>query len=94
LPSLKKVAGSVSVASTTDIEDFCKFFDDAAGSIIEGEEECKSEFEDAVAGGDTTGDSSGGSSDSSDDEGDGAGMVSVNTAFMGLAILLGIAQLL
>lgn len=93
LPSLKKVAGSVSVLSTTDIEDFCKFFDDAAGSIIEGEETCKSEFEDAVAGGDTTGDGSGGSSDSSD-EGDGAGMVSANTAFMGLAVLLGIAQLL
>jgi len=93
LPALEKVEGSVSVKSSTDIEDFCGFFDDAKKKdTIQGESECSSNADDAIEGGDTTGD--GGDSDSDKDDKDAAGIVSVNTALLGLVAMAGIAQLL
>ncbi|UNI20782.1 cell wall protein Ecm33 [Purpureocillium takamizusanense] len=91
LPKLKDVKGSVTVTSTTDISSFCKFFDDAkASSNIRGKESCKSNNKNANSGDSTGGDSAGGNKTKED----AAGVISVNTAMLGLVGFAGIAQLL
>lgn len=100
MPSLSDVRGSANVSSTTDIEDFCKFFDDAASNNqIQGESNCDSENEEALEGGQSDSDddsSSGGGSNGSgndDDEGS-AGFLGVNFVVLGLSLVAGVAQLL
>jgi hypothetical protein len=103
LPELKDVKGSSIVSSTTDIKDFCEFFEDAKSKgDIQGEAECTFNNKDALKG-DTDGgekaDGSGSSDDSSDDSGssdedDAAGILNVNMAVLGLALVFGVAQLL
>lgn len=102
MPELKDVRGSVNVTSTTDISDFCDFFDEAGkDGRIRGEESCKSENENALEGGEggsENGGSSGGSgndnSSGSDNEEGAAGIFGVNFAVLGLALVAGVAQLL
>lgn len=93
LPKLNDVLGTVTVTSTTDISDFCKFFDDASDDDkIQGKEKCTSNNKKALEGGDG-GDESTGSSGSDDDDTDAAGIVNVNMAMLGLAAFAGLAQL-
>lgn len=94
MSELKDVKGSVSVSSTTDISDFCDFFDEAkSDGRIQGEEECTSENEDALEGGEGGTESDGSGSGGNDDEG-AAGSLGINFAVLGLAFVAGIAQLL
>lgn len=93
LPSLKDVKGSVTVTSTTDISDFCQFFDDLeSDGAIQGGTECTSNNQKANEGGDE-GEASRSGSDGGDDEEDAAGIVSVNMALLGLAGVAAVAQL-
>lgn len=103
MPALKDVKGSVNVTSTTDISDFCDFFDEAAeDGRIQGEASCKSDNADALEGGEggeENGSSGGGNDDSDSDSSEGdddsaAGVFSVNFAVLGLALVAGVAQLL
>ncbi|KYK60455.1 ECM33-like protein [Drechmeria coniospora] len=88
MDKLNDVKGSATVTSTTDISSFCKFFDDLKSSgAIQGKESCTSNNKDA-----NSGDSTGGQSNS--DKQDGAGIVGVNMAVLGLAVLAGLAQVL
>lgn len=95
LPKLDTVSGSVTVTSTTDISDFCDFFDSAKDDgKIDGDEKCTSNNDDALEGGDGGDENSGSSGDSSsDDDEDAAGIVTVNMAMLGLAAFAGLAQL-
>lgn len=93
LPALKDVKGSVTVTSTTDISDFCDFFDGLKkDGAIQGAEKCSSNNTKANEGG-NGGDSNGGS-DSSDDNADAAGIFSVNMVLLGLAGVVALAQVL
>lgn len=98
MPALDDVKGSANVSSTTDIEDFCQFFDDAeADGRIQGKSNCDSENDDALEGGNNGGSGSGGSGGSSDDSEDdegSAGLLGVNFVVLGLSLVAGIAQLL
>jgi hypothetical protein len=92
LPSLEDVVGSVNVSSTTDIEEFCEVFNEAANDgRIQGQSNCDSENEDALEGGNNGG--SGGSGGDDDDEGS-AGLLGVNFVVLGLSLVAGVAQLL
>jgi hypothetical protein len=95
LPKLNHVTGAATATSTTDISDFCDFFDKAkSDGDIDGEEKCTSNNKKALSGGDGGDSGSGGDDSSSSDDDDGAaGMVSVNVAMLGLAAMAGIAQL-
>lgn len=93
LPKLNDVSGSVNVSSTTDIKDFCGFFDDAKDDgSIRGEEKCTSNNKEANEGGAEGGENADGSS--GDNAEDAAGIISVNSALLGLAAIAGLAQLL
>lgn len=100
LPELESVIGGVTVSSTTDIEAFCKFFDDAkADNKIDGDETCSWNNPEANSGGDggeESDGSTGGSGSGSDGEdgGSAAGTVGVSMAMLGLAVFAGVAQLL
>jgi hypothetical protein len=96
LPSLKDVRGASNVTSTTDIADFCEFFDKAADDdILQGEAKCTSNNKDALEGSDGGEENSGsGSGSSSDDDDDAAGIINVNMAVLSLAVVFGVAQLL
>lgn len=99
MPALEDVQGSANVSSTTDIEDFCKFFDDAeSDGRIRGKSNCESENEEALEGDNSDSDSgSSGGDDSgeeeSTDEGS-AGLLGVNFVVLGLSLVAGVAQLL
>ncbi|SPJ82141.1 related to sporulation-specific gene SPS2 [Fusarium torulosum] len=95
LPKLDQVSGSVVVTSTTDIKDFCKFFNDLkAEKKIDGKNQCTSNNKKANEGKDG-GEETGGSSSSSDQNKDdsAAGMTSVNMAVLALAGVAAVAQL-
>jgi hypothetical protein len=100
MPKLKLVNGTVKVSSTTDIESFCKFFDDASDDkMILGEEKCTWDNEKANEGNvdaGTSKDGPGSSKDDSkseDDEG-AAGSLRASFAMLGLALVAGLTQLL
>lgn len=96
MPALDDVKGSANVSSTTDIAEFCQFFDDAEDDgRIQGKSNCDSENEEALEGGNngSSGNGSGDSDDSDDDEGS-AGLLGVNFVVLGLSLVAGIAQLL
>lgn len=96
LPKLEQVSGSVQVSSTTDIEDFCKFFDDLKkDKSIDGEEKCSFNNKKANEGkdGGETRDGSSSNSDESEDEDNAAGFVNVNMAVLALVGVAAIAQL-
>ncbi|KAI1013080.1 hypothetical protein LB503_001803 [Fusarium chuoi] len=95
LPKLDQVSGSVVVSSTTDIKEFCDYFDELKkDKKIDGEEKCTSNNKEANEGKDG-GEESDGSSESSnsDDKEDAAGIVSVNMAVLALAGVAAVAQL-
>ncbi|KEY71981.1 hypothetical protein S7711_00001 [Stachybotrys chartarum IBT 7711] len=97
IPELSLVTGGVNVTSSTDIEEFCEFFDDAKSrGDIRGEEECTSEDPDAIGEEADGGSGSGSGSDDDDDEDaeDAAGIVGVNMAVLTVAVLAGLTQLL
>lgn len=81
----------MTVSSTTDISDFCDFFNDAKSKDkIQGKSSCTSNNKKANEGG-----SGGDSNTGGDKDGDNAaGSLGVNMAVLGLAIFAGIAQLL
>lgn len=100
MPDLKDVKGSSNVTSTTDIKSFCEFFEEAKSKgDIQGQAKCTFNNKDALKG-DTdggqqaNGSDSSGSSGSSDDKDDAAGLLNVNMAVLGLALVFGVAQLL
>ncbi|GJN70945.1 ECM33-like protein [Purpureocillium lilacinum] len=91
LGKLTDVKGSATVTSTTDISDFCNFFDKLkSDGKIRGKESCKSNNKNANSGDSTGGDSAGGNKTKED----AAGVIGVNTAMLGLVGFAGIAQLL
>lgn len=93
LPKIDRVKGAALVTSTTDIGDFCKYFDKLkSNNKIAGKESCTSNNKDAVTGG--KGGNNANSTDSNDDKKDAAGSVNVNFAVLGLALVAGAAQLL
>jgi hypothetical protein len=99
MPKLNRVSGTAEVSTTSTKEDFCKFFEKADDDgVIRGGADCTFDNEDANEGGETEGgrktDGSSSSNDDSKDEEDAAGIVGVNTALVGLALIAGIAQLL
>ncbi|KAI6784360.1 GPI-anchored cell wall organization protein Ecm33 [Emericellopsis cladophorae] len=99
MPELNRVSGTADVSTTSTEEDFCKFFEKADDDgVIRGGADCTFDNEDANQGGETEGgrktDGSSSSGDDSGDNEDAAGIVGVNTALMGLALIAGVAQLL
>lgn len=94
MPKLDSVDGTAELATTSKNETFCNFWEDNADKV-RADVDCKFDNEDANEGGETEGGrSASGSSGSSDDEEDAAGIVGVNTALVGLALVAGVAQLL
>merc|ERR1712000_425525 len=94
MPNLDSVKGTAELATTSQNDTFCNFWEDNSDKIS-GETDCKFDNEDANQGGETEGGrSASGSGSGSDDDEDAAGIVGVNTALMGLAFIAGIAQLL
>lgn len=101
LPALKLVNGTVTVTSSTDIKEFCEFFDKAAeDDIILGKTTCSWDNPNANKQGSenegtTNSDSNGSSGNGSDDDGEGAaGTVRASMAMLGLAFVAGLTQLL
>ena len=87
-PKLDSIKGSANATSTTNISDFCTFFDNLKRQKkILGKELCTSNNANA-----NTGDGSGGQSNS--DRTDAAAGVGVNMAMLVLAVGAGIAQIL
>lgn len=96
MPSLDTVSGTAEISTSAKNEDgekFCKFFDDNEDKI-EGKVDCSYDNENALDGGESEGGQSSSGGSSSDDDEDAAGMVSVNTALVGLGLLAAFAQLL
>ncbi|KAL7949581.1 cell wall protein [Trichoderma barbatum] len=99
LPSLKDVKGGVTVYSTTDISEFCGYFNSAKSKkIIQGQESCKSNVKAANEGGSdgdsTTSNGKGsGNSDSDSDKDNSVSALSINTVLLGVSVLAGMAQL-
>jgi hypothetical protein len=97
LPSLEEIKGTADVTSTTDIQEFCDYFQDLKDNgNVDGGSDCTSNNEDALEGGEggeTDTGSTSGNSDDEDDDGAAAGL-SVNMAVLGLAVVAGLAQLL
>lgn len=92
-PKLDTVRGTSKVSSTTDEDQVCDFFEGRAkdDNVIEAENECTFKNDQANEGGDTDGGSKTGGSSGDDDSA--AGIVSMNSAMLGLALIAGIAQL-
>lgn len=99
LPKIDNLRGLVTITSSTDISDFCKFFNDAKdkGIISTKASKCTFNNEKANEGsedGDTTSESDdGNSNDNNDDDEGAAGIVGVNMAMLGLAAFVGAALL-
>lgn len=94
LPKLDTVSGTVVVTSTTDIKEFCQFFDDLKDDgKIEGKEQCTWNNPEANEGGDK-GESGSKSGSGSKDEEDAAGILNVNMASLAAVGLFAVAQLL
>lgn len=94
LPSLDNVDGVAAVSTSSKDESVCAFFDGAKeDNKIEGKNNCKYDNENALEGGESEGGQTSNGSGGGGDE-DAAGMVSVNSALLGLALIAGIAQLL
>ncbi|KAG5998722.1 hypothetical protein E4U52_005684 [Claviceps spartinae] len=92
IPKLDDISGSVTVTSTTDISEFCGFFDGLkTKGLIRGKESCTSNNAKANEGG--SGGTSGGKKSSDDGESAATG-VSVSTAMLCVAAMAGLAQLL
>jgi hypothetical protein len=94
LPKLDQVSGSVVVSSTTDIEEFCKYFDDLkSDGKIDGKESCT--FNKKANEGEDGGEESdgSGSSQSNEDDDSAAGSVSINMAVLALAGVAALAQI-
>lgn len=99
MPKLDTIPGTADVSTTAKDnigEKFCKWFDDAdSDGKIKGGADCNYDNENALEGGETEGGQTGSSGSKKDDDNeDAAGMVSVNSALVGLALFAGIAQLL
>lgn len=93
MPSLEDVQGSSSVASSTDIEDFCAFFEEAkSDGRIRGVSDCTSDEPDAA----TDEGGKGGSKNNNDNEDDdnAAGINTASMTVVALAAIVGLAQLL
>ncbi|KAG5985349.1 hypothetical protein E4U55_004573 [Claviceps digitariae] len=91
IPKLDDISGSVTVTSTTDISEFCGFFDGLKQKgLIRGKESCTSNNTKANEGG--SGGTSGGKKSSDDDSA--AMSVGVSSVVLGLALIAGFAQLL
>ncbi|KAG6004864.1 hypothetical protein E4U54_000453 [Claviceps lovelessii] len=91
IPKLDDISGSVTVTSTTDISEFCGFFDGLkTKGLIRGKESCTSNNAKANEGG--SGGTSGGKKTSDDDSA--AMSLGVSSAMLGLAVVAGLAQLL
>lgn len=94
LPDLNDVKGSVVVSSTTDISDFCDFFDKLqSNDAIQGDMTCTSNNKKANSGGDGGESTRGNSSSSSDDKEDAAGSTTASMTLLSLAGLAALAQL-
>jgi hypothetical protein len=95
LPKLDQVSGSVVVSSTTDIEEFCKYFDDLKDDgKIDGTKKCTFNNKNANKGEDGGEESDGsGSSSSSEEDDSAAGSVSINMAVLALAGVAALAQI-
>ncbi|KAF5027378.1 hypothetical protein F66182_510 [Fusarium sp. NRRL 66182] len=94
LPKLDAVHGSVTVTSTTDIKEFCDYFDELKNdNKVDGEADCTSNNKQANEGGNGGETSDGSAQSSNDEEEDAAGIVSVNMAVLALAGVAAIAQL-
>ncbi|KAF4810512.1 Protein ecm33 [Colletotrichum siamense] len=91
IPALDDVKGAFDLQSTGDIDTSCDVFNKMEGKQIQGEYTCRSNNtnanSDSGTGGSAGGTKSGGSEGA-------AGIVSVNTAVLSLAIVGGLAQLL
>ncbi|KAK2729603.1 gpi-anchored cell wall organization protein ecm33 [Colletotrichum kahawae] len=91
IPALDDVKGAFDLQSTGDIDTSCDVFNKMEGKQIQGEYTCRSNNtnanSDSGTGGSAGGTTSGGSEGA-------AGIVSVNTAVLSLAIVGGLAQLL
>ncbi|EQB45514.1 Cell wall protein ECM33 [Colletotrichum gloeosporioides] len=91
IPALDDVKGAFDLQSTGDIDTSCDAFNKMEGKQIQGEYTCRSNNtnanSDSGTGGSAGGTKSGGSEGA-------AGIVSVNTAVLSLAIVGGLAQLL
>ncbi|CAI0653966.1 Protein ecm33 [Colletotrichum fructicola] len=91
IPALDDVKGAFDLQSTGDIDTSCDVFNKMEGKQIQGEYTCRSNNtnanSDSGTGGSAGGTKSGGSEGA-------AGVVSVNTAVLSLAIVGGLAQLL
>ncbi|QPH11634.1 hypothetical protein C2857_003469 [Epichloe festucae Fl1] len=90
IPKLDDISGSVTVTSTTDISEFCGFFDGLkTKGLIRGKESCTSNNTKANEGGNggTSGSKKGNDSDSA------AMYLGVNSAMLGFAAVAGFAQL-
>ncbi|KAG5999999.1 hypothetical protein E4U43_001736 [Claviceps pusilla] len=91
IPKLDDISGSVTVTSTTDISEFCGFFDGLkTKGLIRGKESCTSNNAKANEGG--SGGTSGGKKTGDDDSA--AMSLGVSSAMLGLAVIAGLAQLL
>lgn len=94
MPKLNSIKGLANASSTTDIQEFCKFFDDLKSkNKIEGRgSKCNSNYKDANLG--SGGNSSSGSGSGDKDDDSAAGFAGVNLAVLGLALVAGVAHLL
>ncbi|OLN86426.1 Protein ecm33 [Colletotrichum chlorophyti] len=93
LPVLEDVKGAFDTQSTGDIDSSCDVFNKMEGRQIQGDYKCRSNNTRANEEGDSNGGSAGGSQNTGNGEG-AAGIVSVNTALLGITLLFGFAQLL
>ncbi|RGP81673.1 hypothetical protein FLONG3_160 [Fusarium longipes] len=94
LPKLDQVSGSVVVSSTTDIKEFCKYFDDLKDEgKIDGEKKCSYNNKNANKGEDGGQTSDGSDSSESNDDDSAAGSVSINMAVLALAGVAALVQI-
>lgn len=94
LPKLDAVHGSVTVTSTTDIKEFCEYFDDLKkDNKVDGEEKCTSNNKQANEGGDGGEESDASSESNQDDKDNASGNVNVNMAVLVLVGVAALAQL-
>lgn len=92
LPALDDVKGAFDTQSTGNIDTSCDVFNALEGKAIQGKYACRSNNTRANEGGESSGGSAGGTGNGS---GEGAaGIVSVNTAILSLALVGGLAQLM
>ncbi|WYZ41344.1 hypothetical protein EsH8_V_000239 [Colletotrichum jinshuiense] len=93
LPALEDVKGAFDTQSTGDIDTSCDVFNKMEGRQIQGDYKCRSNNTKANEDGNSDGGSAGGSGSQNGSDG-AAGIVSVNTAILSVALLFGLVQLL